>query len=89
MGCCDAPGLMPIEEALDKLLSPIKPIQTTLSLPLAEALGYVLAEDILSPIFLHDYGVTTLRDLCASHNANTGVAWPFTFERLACKRFAC
>ena len=35
MGCCDAPGLMPIEEALDKLLSPIKPIQTTLSLPLA------------------------------------------------------
>ncbi|MEZ8281178.1 molybdopterin molybdotransferase MoeA [Vibrio splendidus] len=52
MGCCDAPGLMPIEEALDKLLSPIKPIQTTLSLPLAEALGYVLAEDILSPIFV-------------------------------------
>lgn len=52
MGCCDAPGLMPIEEALDKMLSPIKPIQTTLSLPLAEALGYVLAEDVLSPIFV-------------------------------------
>ena len=52
MGCCDAPGLMPIEEALDKLLSPITPIQETLSLPLADALGYVLAEDILSPIFV-------------------------------------
>ena len=52
MGCCDAPGLMPIEEALDKMLSPIKPIQTTLSLPLADALGYVLAEDVLSPIFV-------------------------------------
>jgi hypothetical protein len=50
MGCCDAPGLMPIEEAMDKMLSRIKPIQTTLSLPLAEALGFVLAEDILSPI---------------------------------------
>ncbi|NVC95999.1 molybdopterin molybdotransferase MoeA [Vibrio natriegens] len=50
MGCCDAPGLMPIEEAMEKMLSQIKPIQTTLSLPLAEALGYVLAEDILSPI---------------------------------------
>ncbi|KIF50206.1 molybdopterin molybdotransferase MoeA [Vibrio owensii] len=50
MGCCDAPGLMPIEEAMDKMLSQIKPIQTTLSLPLAEALGFVLAEDILSPI---------------------------------------
>ncbi|OLQ84292.1 molybdopterin molybdenumtransferase MoeA [Vibrio ponticus] len=52
MGCCDAPGLMPIEEAMDKMLSRIKPIQTTLQLPLAEALGYVLAEDILSPIFV-------------------------------------
>jgi len=52
MGCCDAPGLMPIEEAMDKMLSPIKPIQATLQLPLAEAIGYVLAEDILSPIFV-------------------------------------
>ena len=50
MGCCDAPGLMPIEEAMDKMLSRIKPIQTTLSLPIANALGYVLAEDVLSPI---------------------------------------
>ncbi|ELV8803407.1 molybdopterin molybdotransferase MoeA [Vibrio vulnificus] len=50
MGCCDAPGLMPIEDAMEKMLSRIKPIQTTLKLPLAEALGYVLAEDILSPI---------------------------------------
>ncbi|NRF26965.1 molybdopterin molybdotransferase MoeA [Vibrio coralliilyticus] len=52
MGCCDAPGLMPIEEAMEQMLSPIKPIQTTLQLPLAEAIGYVLAEDILSPIFV-------------------------------------
>ncbi|UPQ89949.1 molybdopterin molybdotransferase MoeA [Vibrio sinaloensis] len=50
MGCCDAPGLMPIEEAMDKMLSPIKPIQATLQLPLADAIGYVLAEPILSPI---------------------------------------
>ncbi len=50
MGCCDAPGLMPIEEAMDKMLSRIKPIQKTLSLPLADALGFVLAEDVLSPI---------------------------------------
>ncbi|EEX94129.1 molybdopterin biosynthesis protein MoeA [Vibrio orientalis CIP 102891 = ATCC 33934] len=52
MGCCDAPGLMPIEDAMEKMLSPIKPIQATLQLPLAEAIGYVLAEDILSPIFV-------------------------------------
>ncbi len=52
MACCDAPGLMPIEEAMEKMLSRIEPIQSTLQLPLAEALGYVLAEDILSPIFV-------------------------------------
>lgn len=50
MGCCDAPGLMPLEEALEKMLTGIKPIQSTLQLPLADAIGYVLAEDILSPI---------------------------------------
>ncbi|MCK6263623.1 molybdopterin molybdotransferase MoeA [Vibrio sp. ZSDE26] len=52
MGCCDAPGLMPLEDAMDKMLSRIKPIQTTLTLPLADALGYVLAENVLSPIFV-------------------------------------
>lgn len=50
MGCCDAPGLMPIEEALTKMLSPITPISETLTLPLQDALGYVLAQDLRSPI---------------------------------------
>ncbi len=52
MGCCDAPGLMPIEEAMEKMLSPITPIQATLQLPIADAIGYVLAEEIHSPIFV-------------------------------------
>ncbi|WP_100753924.1 molybdopterin molybdotransferase MoeA [Vibrio salilacus] len=52
MGCCDAPGLMPIEEAMEKMLSPITPIQTTLQLPIADAIGYVIAEEIQSPIFV-------------------------------------
>ncbi|MFL7867165.1 molybdopterin molybdotransferase MoeA [Vibrio cincinnatiensis] len=50
MGCCDVPGLMPIEDALNAMLSRITSISDTLQLPLAEALGFVLAEDILSPI---------------------------------------
>ncbi len=50
MSCCDAPGLMPIEQALENLLSPIKPVETTLSLPLEASLGFVLADDLLSPI---------------------------------------
>ncbi|WP_117234156.1 molybdopterin molybdotransferase MoeA [Vibrio maerlii] len=52
MGCCDAPGLMPIEQALEKLLNPVSPISETQTLPLADALGFVLAKDILSPIFV-------------------------------------
>ncbi|WGV98146.1 molybdopterin molybdotransferase MoeA [Vibrio sp. YMD68] len=52
MGCCDAPGLMPLEDAMNSMFSRIKPIQTTLRLPLADALGFVLAEDVLSPIFV-------------------------------------
>ncbi len=50
MGCCDAPGLMPLEQALERMLASVKPIETTLQLPLADAIGFVLAEDILSPI---------------------------------------
>ncbi len=50
MGCCDAPGLMPLEEALEKMLTPINPITKTTTLPLQEALGFVLAENLLSPI---------------------------------------
>ncbi|SDH49072.1 molybdopterin molybdotransferase [Vibrio xiamenensis] len=50
MSCCDAPGLMPIEQALEQMLSAVEPIQTTLTLSLPDALGFVLAEDLLSPI---------------------------------------
>lgn len=52
MGCCDAPGLMPIEDAMDKMLSRITPVDTTLSLPLEQAIGHVLASDVRSPIFV-------------------------------------
>ncbi|WPC75724.1 molybdopterin molybdotransferase MoeA [Vibrio porteresiae] len=50
MGCCDAPGLMPIEDALNKMLSLVSPIDVTVDLPLPDALGFVLAHDLLSPI---------------------------------------
>ncbi|NLS13813.1 molybdopterin molybdotransferase MoeA [Vibrio sp. SM6] len=52
MGCCDTPGLMAIEDALATMLERITPIQATETLPLAQALGYVLAEDLHSPIFV-------------------------------------
>ncbi|MGB0938838.1 MAG: gephyrin-like molybdotransferase Glp [Colwellia sp.] len=48
--CCSAPGLMPFEEALDKLLSGVFPITETVSVPIQEALNYVVACDLISPI---------------------------------------
>ncbi|OBT15497.1 molybdopterin molybdenumtransferase MoeA [Vibrio sp. UCD-FRSSP16_10] len=50
MGCCDAPGLMPIEEAMANILQNTHTVKETETLPLDKALGRVLASDILSPI---------------------------------------
>ncbi|GLT14511.1 molybdopterin molybdotransferase MoeA [Vibrio algivorus] len=50
MGCCDTPGLMPIDTAISKMLESITPISLVTNLPLDKAVGYVLSEDIHSPI---------------------------------------
>lgn len=48
--CCSAPGLLPFECALENMLSQIKPVTETLTLPITQALNYILAQDIASPI---------------------------------------
>ena len=48
--CCSAPGLLPFKEALANMLSQVSPITETLTLPIEEALHYVLAQDIASPL---------------------------------------
>ncbi|MFV0575402.1 MAG: molybdopterin molybdotransferase MoeA [Vibrio sp.] len=50
MGCCDKPGLMPIDTAIGNMLESISPISHTTSQPLETSIGYVLSEDIRSPI---------------------------------------
>ncbi len=50
MGCCDAPGLMPIEEAMDKMLDSIPVLSRTFTSPISDACGFVLAKSIFSPI---------------------------------------
>ena len=46
MGCFDIPGLIPVDEALSRLLSSVTSIDSTLSLPLSDAMGYVLASSV-------------------------------------------
>jgi molybdopterin molybdotransferase len=48
--CCSAPGLLPFEQAVNNMLKQVSPVTETLCLPIAEALNYVLAEDIASPL---------------------------------------
>ena len=50
MGCCDKPGLMPLEQALDEMQKVLENVCQSISLPLSQALGYALAEDIRSPL---------------------------------------
>ena len=50
MGCCDVKGLMPLDQALTKMQDALSNVCDSLSLPLPDALGYTLAEDIKSPL---------------------------------------
>ncbi len=52
MNSCDKPGLMPVAEALEKILAQVKPraIASTESVPLAQALGRVLAVEQKSAV---------------------------------------
>ncbi len=50
MSCCEHPGLMPLEQALQILLETAVPTQRTHQLPLSQALGKILAQDIVSNI---------------------------------------
>jgi len=48
--CCSAPGLLPFESALENMLSQITPVTETFVLPITQALNYVLAQEIASPL---------------------------------------
>lgn len=48
--CCSAPGLLPFEEALTKMLAAISPVTESEEVNVAQALSRTLAEDVLSPI---------------------------------------
>lgn len=50
MSCCERPGLMPLEQALQLLLETAQPTAATQALPLSQALGKILAQDIVSAV---------------------------------------
>ncbi|MBU2893319.1 molybdopterin molybdotransferase MoeA [Colwellia sp. D2M02] len=48
--CCSAPGLLPFEQALTKMLDQVSAITETIELPITQAQNYVLASDVVSPL---------------------------------------
>ncbi|WP_057832797.1 molybdopterin molybdotransferase MoeA [Colwellia sp. TT2012] len=48
--CCSAPGLLPFEQALANMLAQVSPVTETLTLSIEQALNYVLAQEITSPL---------------------------------------
>ncbi|VVO15023.1 gephyrin-like molybdotransferase Glp [Pseudomonas fluorescens] len=52
MSVCDSGDLLPVEEAIAQLLAQAPPPPSTEVIPLAQALGRVIAEDVFSPLDL-------------------------------------
>lgn len=52
-------GLVPVEEARDRVLQQIKPLQP-LELPLQEAEGCVLAQDVVAPVDIPDFASSAM-----------------------------
>lgn len=50
MGQCDVAGLLPVEQAIERMLSVITPISTAQTIALSGAAGFVLSDDVRSPI---------------------------------------
>ena len=48
-------ALLPVEEALAQVLASASPTQAVIELPLLDALGHVLAQDVVSPIAVPGY----------------------------------
>jgi molybdopterin molybdotransferase len=47
---CDSPGLLPIQTAISQMLKQVIPVLESEQIELEEALGRVLADDVISPI---------------------------------------
>lgn len=79
--------MLSLEEALTKLLAPLSPLAETESLPTFEALGRVLAEDLLSPLDVPPLANSAMDGyaLRAAEVADEGVVLPVS-QRIAAGR---
>lgn len=100
MGCCNAPGLMPLEDAINQLLNSVKPLTHTESVQLELSLDRILAADITAPINVPGYDNSAMdgyalraEDITADNNTLTqagksfaGAPYPDTLQAGQCVR---
>ena len=90
--CCSTPGLMPLEQGLEKLRQEITPVSGVEQVALEDALDRVLAEPVISPVNVPSHNNSAmdgyalrLKDL---ENTDTllwpGRHWPATLMLANC-----
>lgn len=84
MGCCDALGLMPLNEAINQLLNSVKPLTQVETVGLELCLDRILAADITAPINVPGYDNSAMdgyairsEDINASNKTLTQVGKSF------------
>jgi molybdopterin molybdotransferase len=89
MGCCDVKGLMPLDQALTQMQEALSNVCDALSLPLADALGYALAEDIKSPLNVPPFNNSAMDGYALNRNdlINCSADNPITLKQVG-KSFA-
>lgn len=66
--CCAKPGLMPIDEALAIVLANVKPVTDVQCVSLMDALGRVLAQDVVSPVDVPPAANSAMDGYCFHHD---------------------
>lgn len=69
--CCSAPGLLPFEQALEKMLSVVKPIFDAEQVSLNHALGRILAQEVQSPVYVPPNDYSAMDGYAFSHKSLT------------------
>ncbi|WP_019613947.1 molybdopterin molybdotransferase MoeA [Psychromonas ossibalaenae] len=89
MGCCDAKGLMPLEQALIKMQESLSNVCEAVRLPLSQALGFALAEDIKSPLNVPPFNNSAMDGYAVKRNdlINSSPENPVTLKLIG-KSFA-
>ena len=84
MSCCDASGLMPLSEALETMQKSLSKVCDKITLPLSEALGFTLSDNIMSPANVPPFNNSAMDGyaLLASDLKNCTEATPIILQQI-------